>query len=90
LNWNVTASVLDCRVAKKLFDGRKWAKYEVHRTAGADEAGNCKLVVLHSRSVQIENTRESSLEGIGLTLTDMLDPQARMTCVCTASDRSTT
>lgn len=62
---------------EELFDGSKWAKYEVHRAVGADQANGCKLVVFHARSVQIENTCESSIDGMTATLSELMDPQGQ-------------
>ena len=69
-------SKLQVHEEEELFDGKRWAKYEVYRAVGADAASQCKLMVFHSRSVQIEVTCESSIEGTGATLTELMDPQS--------------
>lgn len=58
---------------EELFDGRRWAKYQVLRAVGADPAANCRIMVFHSRSVDIETTCESMLRGTGATLSELMD-----------------
>lgn len=61
---------------EELFDGKKWAKYETHRAVGADfTTPDCKLVIFHARSVQIETTCESSLAGDTATLSELMSPE---------------
>ncbi|MEK8031085.1 hypothetical protein AACH06_09690 [Ideonella sp. DXS29W] len=59
---------------EELFDGNKWAKYEVRRAVGADySTPDCKIVVFHERSVTIETTCQSSLTAVGARLGDLMD-----------------